>query len=314
MSKRKGGYDVGYGKPPAHTQFRAGQSGNPSGRPRKKKDPELPPLDLTRTYIQREGRRMITIREGGKAKSIPVIEAIMHAMSIKAMQGSILAQRTVLDHQLKEDARVRAEREQRFKFWQDYVRDTKALFAKAAARGDPPPELYPHPSDVQLNYRSLEVDLVGPMNEAEARQCQRRLESSAYLYELMLYTREATLGLPSADNPRCGMFTLLFLIEIQFLPPRLRLPSDEAREAIEKRMMGRHSFWIEYLNSRGRELGYPMDAKRIKARHLDLRDLNLRFIDGKFVDYRWPKPRKLAGMEGVAAGQWAARATQGAED
>jgi hypothetical protein len=27
-------YDVGYGKPPQHTQFRRGQSGNPGGRPR----------------------------------------------------------------------------------------------------------------------------------------------------------------------------------------------------------------------------------------------------------------------------------------
>lgn len=289
MSKRKGGYEVGYGKPPEQTQFKVGQSGNPSGRPRKKKDSELPALDLTRTYIKREGRRMITIREGGKAKSVPVIEAVMHAMSIKAMQGSIMAQRTVLDHQLKEDARVRAEREERFKFWQDYVRDTKALFAKAAARGDPPPELYPHPSDVQLNYRALEVDFVGPMDEKEARRCQRHLECAAHFYELMLYTREYTQGLPSADNPKCGMFAFLFLIEVQFLPPRLRLPSDDVREAIEKRMIGHHSFWIEYLESRGRELGYPMDAKRIKAAYLDLRDLNLRLIDGKFEDYRWPK-------------------------
>ena len=26
------GYEVGYGRPPQHTQFRPGQSGNPAGR------------------------------------------------------------------------------------------------------------------------------------------------------------------------------------------------------------------------------------------------------------------------------------------
>ena len=36
MARRKGtkgdAYEVGYGKPPAHTRFRPGQSGNPKGR------------------------------------------------------------------------------------------------------------------------------------------------------------------------------------------------------------------------------------------------------------------------------------------
>ena len=30
-------YEVGYGKPPKHTQFPKGQSGNPKGRPKKRK-------------------------------------------------------------------------------------------------------------------------------------------------------------------------------------------------------------------------------------------------------------------------------------
>ena len=29
-----GSYEVGYGKPPKHTQFKKGQSGNPKGRPK----------------------------------------------------------------------------------------------------------------------------------------------------------------------------------------------------------------------------------------------------------------------------------------
>lgn len=292
MTKRKKDYESGYGKPPVHSQYKIGQSGNPLGRPPKKRKPELPALDLTRTYIQREGRRMITIREGGKAKSVPVIEAVMHALSIKAMQGSILAQRTLLEYQLKEDARVRAEREERFEFWQDYVRDTKALLAKAAARGDPSPELYPHPSDVELDYRSLEVEIVGPMDEKAARQCQRNLDCAAYFYELMIYSGEGVEGLPSDENPQCGMFTFMYILEVQLLPPRLRAPSDEVRKAMERRIMGSQRRWDEYIDSRARDLGFPMDSKRIKPRYFNLRQMGLRLVDGKFVEYRWPKRKE----------------------
>jgi hypothetical protein len=59
-------YEVGYGRPPQHTRFKRGQSGNPKGRPRESKN--LPTL-LTEALNQRvmvaenDGRRRITKRE-----------------------------------------------------------------------------------------------------------------------------------------------------------------------------------------------------------------------------------------------------------
>jgi hypothetical protein len=35
MTEKKGDYEVGYRKPPVGTRFKKGQSGNPSGRPKK---------------------------------------------------------------------------------------------------------------------------------------------------------------------------------------------------------------------------------------------------------------------------------------
>lgn len=291
MSKRKKDYEVGYGKPPIHSQYKDGQSGNLLGRPPKKK-PELPALDLTRTYIQREGRRMITIREGGKAKSVPVIEAVMHALSIKAMQGSILAQRTLLEYQLKEDARVRAEREERFKFWQDYVRDTKALFAKAAVRGDPPPELYPHPSDVILDYRTLECKFVGPMDAEEAKQCAHRRDLADFIYEMMIYCDELESGAPTDERPIIGLFLFTYISVAQTLPARLRKVSEETQRSIEFRLFGSPRRWNAFIEQRSKELGMPFDPKKVRTRFIDLREINLKLVDGEFVEYRWPRRKK----------------------
>jgi hypothetical protein len=37
MAERERDYAIGYGKPPAHSRFRKGRSGNPGGRPRGKR-------------------------------------------------------------------------------------------------------------------------------------------------------------------------------------------------------------------------------------------------------------------------------------
>jgi hypothetical protein len=59
-------YQVGYGKPPRHTRFKRGQSGNPRGRPRGSKNlPTLLTEALNKRVIvaENEGRRKITKRE-----------------------------------------------------------------------------------------------------------------------------------------------------------------------------------------------------------------------------------------------------------
>src|SRR6266446_11591 len=59
-------YQVGYGKPPRHTRFEKGRSGNPRGRPRESKNlPTLLTEALNKRVIvaENEGRRKVTKRE-----------------------------------------------------------------------------------------------------------------------------------------------------------------------------------------------------------------------------------------------------------
>lgn len=76
-------YDVGYGKPPRSTRFKPGQSGNPRGRPPKNKD--------IQTIIKDTLFSPMTIRENGRARSLPKIEVFMMLIMKEALQGDAAA-------------------------------------------------------------------------------------------------------------------------------------------------------------------------------------------------------------------------------
>src|SRR5215471_18232044 len=82
-------YEVGYRKPPRHTQFQKGQSGNPGGRPRRS-PARLDELALDEAY------RTTIVVEDGVARPMPVIQAILRRQIQSAAGGNAWAQRDVL--------------------------------------------------------------------------------------------------------------------------------------------------------------------------------------------------------------------------
>jgi hypothetical protein len=80
-------YEVGYGKPPAHTRFQKGVSGNPRGGSRKAK------LRRARALAMKEAYRLITVREGDKTMRLPAIQAVMRSQVALAAKGNGPAQR-----------------------------------------------------------------------------------------------------------------------------------------------------------------------------------------------------------------------------
>jgi hypothetical protein len=73
------GYDVGYGRPPKHSQFKPGRSGNPKGRPPKSKNVD--------TLIKSELDATVTIKEGGRELRITKREAIVKQFVNSALKG-----------------------------------------------------------------------------------------------------------------------------------------------------------------------------------------------------------------------------------
>lgn len=73
--------DVGYGKPPRHTRFEKGRSGNPKGRPKGGRNKG----SVIRSIIDRK----VTVRENGRKRRVTVFEALVESMTAKALRGSI---------------------------------------------------------------------------------------------------------------------------------------------------------------------------------------------------------------------------------
>ena len=79
---------AGYGKPPRGSQFRKGQSGNPKGRPKGKRNSEIP-------YDHVLGQ-MVTVREDGRQRRITAAEAFILQLTQKGLAGDSAAARSSL--------------------------------------------------------------------------------------------------------------------------------------------------------------------------------------------------------------------------
>jgi hypothetical protein len=88
--KSRNSYQVGYGKPPTHSRFRKGQSGNPAGKRRHGQ------ADRARTLLLQEAYRSLTVREGDKVTRMPAIQAVLRSQIASAVKGNVAAQRVII--------------------------------------------------------------------------------------------------------------------------------------------------------------------------------------------------------------------------
>jgi hypothetical protein len=88
MSRRKttgsrgggrNGYQVGYRKPPTHSQFRPGQSGNPAGRRKSVRN--------LKTDVMRTLRTPVKVKEGGRTWTRSTQDGALWVLREKALRG-----------------------------------------------------------------------------------------------------------------------------------------------------------------------------------------------------------------------------------
>jgi hypothetical protein len=76
-------YEVGYKKPPEHTRFKPGKSGNPKGRSKGAKG--------LSTVFMEEASERVTIKMGDRSIKVTKLQAIMKRLFQKAMEGNAQA-------------------------------------------------------------------------------------------------------------------------------------------------------------------------------------------------------------------------------
>jgi Family of unknown function (DUF5681) len=86
-------YAVGKGKPPVHTRFKKGQSGNPSGRPKGK----VTVADADTVFDQVLSAQ-IPVSQNGRPRKMSKIRALCVGTVHDALKGDRAARKLVFDH------------------------------------------------------------------------------------------------------------------------------------------------------------------------------------------------------------------------
>lgn len=80
--------DVGYGRPPRHTQWKKGQSGNPNGRPKGAKG--------LKQDLAEELAEMLTLAEGGTPVTVSKQQALLKSLLARGIKGDTRAGMAIL--------------------------------------------------------------------------------------------------------------------------------------------------------------------------------------------------------------------------
>ena len=88
-----GDHEVGYGKPPQHTRFQPGESGNPRGRPNGTKN--------LKTDLMEELGEKILVHEGGQARKLSKQRALVKALLARALKGDARAVNSLLSMMMR---------------------------------------------------------------------------------------------------------------------------------------------------------------------------------------------------------------------
>jgi len=81
-------YEVGYGRPPRHTRFEPGRSGNPRGRPNRSKN--------LATLLGEALREPVIVTENGRRRKVSKHQAVIKQLVNRSARGDLKAMQMLL--------------------------------------------------------------------------------------------------------------------------------------------------------------------------------------------------------------------------
>lgn len=150
----RGEYEVGRGKPPQHTQFKKGQSGNPNGRARMR----LSGIERAKQMLLEEAYRPVSVREGETIRKMPALQAVIRSKMNLAAKGNRLAQQAVLKMIQSIEQEKEADRAQLMEAAIEYKIGAERDIAQRKLKGTyREGDVTPHPDDILIDMETGRV-------------------------------------------------------------------------------------------------------------------------------------------------------------
>ncbi len=154
-----GNYEVGYGRPPVHTRFRKGQSGNPRGSV-----PKRTPLERAKQVMLQEAYPPVTVREGERTMRMPAIAAIFRSQLASGLKGNGAAQRASLRMIKAIEADIATADNQFFKVMVDYKINAEIEIERRRKLGT---------DDILFDLETGDVYVKGGLNSKDSRMLRK---------------------------------------------------------------------------------------------------------------------------------------------
>lgn len=194
------GYKIGYKKPPRDTRFKPGRSGNPRGRPKGAKSRVPKSLKKMRDLVIKEAYREVAIQDKHGQVSMPVVQAALRSLGLKAAQGNVPAHRLMIEITSRAEADELKDRMEVFDRFAGYKIKKSAELKAYKSRGEKPPQMLPHPDDIEIDYETGEVTFHGPVSEDDLAIWNRAHGTVEHLSHEISQLKEELEHLPEGDE------------------------------------------------------------------------------------------------------------------
>ena len=193
-------YAVGYRKPPKHSRFKKGRSGNPGGRPKGSSTSDPFKLRNQSRFTEMALEQLsetVVVKTGEGSEELRIDEAAFRLQKRAALSGSLTAQRFIIRRGELMERNVDQDCSRKQKEIEELIAKRHAECKRAQKALGTTYPVVPHPNDICFNPDTGGFAILGPMNSGMRKALEREfsviIEILRELSELEPSSRERVI-------------------------------------------------------------------------------------------------------------------------